>query len=72
MHHERTHNDLTELRAAGEVPATCLHHPAATVGARHMHAAHKALPRMLSSCIHAARDTLVDALKVPPTLLSSP
>ena len=49
MQHERTHTALTELRAAGEVPATWLHHPAATVGARHMHAGHKAPPRKLSS-----------------------
>ena len=49
MQHERTHTALTELRAASEVPATWLHHPAATVGARRMHAAHQAPPRKLSS-----------------------
>ena len=67
MQHERT-NALTELRAAGEVLATWLNHPAATAGERHMHAVHTAPPRTLSSCIHAARDALVDALKVPQTL----
>ena len=49
MQHERMHNALTELRAAGEVPATWLNHPAATVGAGHMHAAHTAPPHTLSS-----------------------
>ena len=63
MQHERTHTALTELRAAGEVPATWLNHPAATAGAQHMHAAHTAPPRTLSSCILAARDALVDALE---------
>ena len=62
MQHERT-NALTELRAAGEVLATWLNHPAATAGARHMHAVHTAPPCTLSSCIHAARDALVDALE---------
>ena len=62
MQHERT-NALTELRAAGDLLATWLNHPAATAGARHMHAAHTAPPRTLSSCILAARDALVDALE---------
>ena len=72
MQHESTHTALTEPRAAGEVPATWLHHPAATAGAR---GATRAC-RTHSAAAHAqqrrSRRALVDALEEPPALLPSP
>ena len=72
MQHESTHTALTEPRAAGEVPATWLHHPAATAGAR---GATRAC-RTHNAAAHAqqrrSRRALVDALEEPPALLPSP